>query len=105
MRSLLNGPPAFAAFSSKQLRKAERYTVNLPRMYYLVKYISDPDLFMDRLAILEAEQGLVYQLSADHRQLLILKNGQTIADIFKFIEEKELIHAIISKLQSRQPSL
>jgi hypothetical protein len=105
LRALLKGPPAFAAFSSQQLRKAERYTVNLPRIYYLVKDISDPDLFMDRLAILEAEQGLVFQLSADHRQLLILKNGQTIADIFKFIEEKELIHAIISKLQSRQPGI
>jgi len=57
------------------------------------------------LAILEAEQGLVFQLSADHSQLLILKNGQRVADIFKFIEEKELIHAIISKLQSRQPGI
>ena len=105
LRVLLKGPPAFAAFSSQQLRKAERYTVNLPRIYYLAKDISDPDLFMDRLAILEAEQGISFQLSADHRQLLILKNGQTIADIFKFIEEKELIHAIISKLQSRQPGI
>ena len=105
LRTLLEGPPAFAAYSSKQLRKAERYNVNLPRIYYLVKNISDQDLFMDRLAILEAEQGLAFQLSADHRQLLILKNGQTIADIFKFIEEKELIHAIISKLQSRQPGI
>ena len=105
LRALLKDPPAFAAFSSQQLRKAERYTVNLPRIYYFVKDISDPDLFMDRLAILEAEQGLAFQLSADHRQLLILKNGQTIADIFKFIEEKELIHAIISKLQSRQPGI
>ena len=70
-----------------------------------MKNILDQDLFMDRLAILEAEQGLAFQMSADHRQLLILKNGQTIADIFKFIEEKELIHAIISKLQSRQPGI
>ena len=101
----MKGPPAFAAFSSQQLRKAERYTVNLPRIYYLAKDISDPGVFMDRLAILEAEQGISFQLSADHRQLLILKNGQTIADIFKFIEEKELIHAIISKLQSRQPGI
>ena len=102
LRHLTEGLPAFAAFGSKQLRKAERLNIDLPKIYYGLKEMSDPDRFMDRLAIFEAEQGFVVQLSADHRQLLLFKNGHVVADIFKFIEEKELIHAIISKLQSQR---
>lgn len=105
LKFLKSGSPALAAFGSKQLRKAERYNVNLPLIYYRLREISDPGIFIDVLKTIEVEQDINSQLRVNNSQLLISKNGQVIANVFKFIKEKDLIHAIISKLQSQRPGI
>lgn len=97
LRDLTNGSPALAAFSSKQLRRAERMGVDLPGVYYQVRDISDPVQLAEALAHIEEEHEVTVRLGDTRNVLIIEKDGQIIADLRKLFKNKDLNHEYINK--------
>ena len=92
LRDLTSGSPALAAFSSKQLRRAERLDVDLPGFYYQVRDITDPLQLAERLANIEEEHEVTVRLGDTRNVLIIEKDGQIIADLRKLFKNKDLNH-------------
>ena len=97
LRVLTSGSPALAAFSSKQLRRAERMGVDLPEIYYQVRDISDPVQLAERLADIEEEHEVTVRLGDTRNVLIIEKDGQIIADLRKLFKNKDLNHEYINE--------
>ena len=97
LRDLTSGSPALAAFSSKQLRRAERMGVDLPGIYYAIKDISDPVRLAERLANIEEEHEVSVLLGDRRNVLIIEKDGQIIADLRKLFKNKDLNHEYINE--------
>lgn len=97
LRDLTAGSPALAAFSSKQLRRAERLDVDLPGIYYQVRDISDPEQLAEALANIEEEHEVTVRLGDTRNVLIIEKDGQIIADLRKLFKNKDLKHEYINE--------
>lgn len=97
LRDLTNGSPALAAFSSKQLRRAERMGVDLPGIYYYIKDILHPEQLAEALAHIEEEQEVIVRLGDTRSVLIIEKEGQIIADLRKLFKNKDLNHEYINE--------
>lgn len=97
LRDLTAGSPALAAFSSKQLRRAERMGVDLPGIYYQVRDISDPEQLAEALANIEEEHEVTVRLGDTRNVLIIEKDGQIIADLRKLFKNKDLNHEYINE--------
>ena len=97
LRDLTNGSPALAAFSSKQLRRAERLDVDLPGIYYQVRDISDPVQLAEALAHIEEEHEVTVRLGDTRNVLIIEKDGQIIADLRKIFKNEDLNHEYINE--------
>ena len=97
LRDLTNGSPALAAFSSKQLRRAERLDVDLPGIYYAIKDLSDPEQLAEALADIEEEHEVTVRLGDTRNVLIIEKDGQIIADLRKLFKNKDLNHEYINE--------
>lgn len=97
LRDLTNGSPALAAFSSKQLRRAERMKVDLPGIYYQIRDISDPEQLAEALANIEEEHEVTVRLGDTRKVLIIEKEGQIIADLRKIFKNKDLNHEYINQ--------
>lgn len=97
LRVLTSGSPALAAFSSKQLRRAERMRVDLPGIYYQVRDISDPVQLAERLADIEEEHEVTVRLGDTRNVFIIEKEGQIIADLRKLFKNKDLNHEYINE--------
>jgi hypothetical protein len=97
LRDLTAGSPALAAFSSKQLRRAERMGVDLPGIYYQVRDISDPEQLAEVLANIEEEHEVTVRLGDTRNVLIIEKDGQIIADLRKLFKNKDLNHEYINE--------
>ena len=97
LRDLTNGSPALAAFSSKQLRRAERMKVDLPGIYYQMRDITDPEQLAEALANIEEEHEVTVRLGDTRNVLIIEKEGQIIADLRKLFKNKDLNHEYINE--------
>lgn len=97
LRDLTAGSPALAAFSSKQLRRAERLGVDLPGIYYAIKDISDPLQLAEALADIEEEHEVTVRIGDTRNVLIIEKEGQIIADLRKLLKNKDLNHEYINE--------
>lgn len=97
LRDLTAGSPALAAFSSKQLRRAERLDVDLPGIYYQVRDISDPEQLAEALANIEEEHEVTVRLGDTRNVLIIEKEGLIIADLRKLFKNKDLNHEYINE--------
>ena len=97
LRDLTSGSPALAAFSSKQLRRAERVGVDLPGIYYAIKDISDPEQLAEALAHIEEEHEVSVRMGDTRNVLIIEKDGQIITDLRKLFKNKDLNHEYINE--------
>ncbi|WP_173495675.1 MULTISPECIES: hypothetical protein [unclassified Aliiroseovarius] len=97
LRVLTSGSPALAAFSSKQLRRAERLGVDLPGIYYAIKDISDPVQLAEALANIEEEHEVSVRMGDTRNVLIIEQEGQIIADLRKLFKNKDLNHEYINE--------
>lgn len=97
LRDLTAGSPALAAFSSKQLRRAERLDVDLPGIYYQIRKLSDPEQLAECLANIEEEHEVTVRLGDTRNVLIIEKDGQIIADLRKLFKNKDLKHEYINE--------
>lgn len=97
LRDLTAGSPALAAFSSKQLRRAERMGVDLPGIYYAIKDFSEPLQLAEALAYIEEEHEVTVRLGDTRNVLIIEKNGQIFADLRKLFKGKDLNHEYINE--------
>lgn len=97
LRDLTNGSPALAAFSSKQLRRAERLGVDLPGIYYAIKDLSDPEQLAEALADIEEEHEVTVRIGDTRNVLIIEKESQIIADLRKLFKNKDLNHEYINE--------
>ena len=97
LRDLTNESPALAAFSSKQLRRAERLDVDLPGIYYAIKDISDPLHLAEALANIEEDHEVSVRLGDIRNVLIIEKDGQIIADLRKLFKNRDLKHEYINE--------
>ena len=94
---LTKGPPARAAFSSKQLRTAERLGVDLPNIYYQISRSTDADALQKTLFEISKMKGISFQQLSTPNVLLLQYEGQTIVNIFKFIKNLEIQNDYIKK--------
>jgi hypothetical protein len=89
--------PASSAFSSKQLRRAERLGVDLPEIYYAIRDHKTPAELATLLVDIEKDQGVTVRLGDTRNILIIEKDGQLIADLRKLLKEKDIDHENINE--------
>ena len=94
---LTKGPPALAAFSSKQLRTAERLGVDLPNIYYQISRAPDADELQQTLLKISKMSSISFQQLSTPNVLLLQYEGHTIVNIFKFIKNLEIQNDYIKK--------
>ena len=97
LAGLQQGSPASSAFSSKQLRRAERLGVDLPAIYYGLREKEAPADLAVTLLEFESTQGVTVRLGDTRNILIIEKDGQLIADLRKLFKEKEIDHESINE--------
>lgn len=99
---LTKGPPARAAFSSKQLRTAERLGVDLPNIYYQISRAPDADELQQTLLKISKMSGISFKYLSTLNVLILQYEGQTIVNIFKFIKNLEIQNDYIKKYGTAQ---
>ena len=99
---LTRGPPALAAFSSKQLRRADRMGIDLPQIYYQILRSTDADALQKTLFELSKMTGISFQITNTPQVLLLQHQGKTIINIFRFIKNMEIHNDYIKKYGTAQ---
>jgi len=99
---ITKGPPAFAAFSSKQLRAAERLGVNLPNIYYQISGATDAAALQKSLLEVSKMEGISLLHLPKPRIFLLQYEGKTIANLFKFLKTMEIYNDYIKKFGTTQ---
>ena len=97
LAGLQQGSPASSAFSSQQLRRAERLGVDLPAIYYGLRDKETPADLAASLVNIEAAQGVTVRLGDTRNILIIEKDGQLIADLRKLLKERDINHENINE--------